>query len=258
MSNPSANRCPRPSPEPCASATKNTTIYSHSHISHDVQQAGQWLQQGQLLAYPTESVWGIGCDAFDRQAVERILTIKQRPVAKGMIVVTDSVDRITALLASLPEDRRAQVLASWSVPAVRARKSQQLPEASVWRQPAYSNTQTQPQAHTWLLPLFDKLGRQVALPVALPYWITGEHDCVAVRVISHPLVQRLCQQLLSAHNPYGFLVSTSCNPAGEPPAQTLLQAQHYFGEDICYLQGDTLGFSLPSQIRDALTGEQLR
>ena len=60
-------------------------------VTDSVVQAAHWLNQGQLLAYPTESVWGIGCDPFDKSAVQQLLTIKQRPQDKGMIVVTDSV-----------------------------------------------------------------------------------------------------------------------------------------------------------------------
>ncbi len=48
-------------------------------ITDSVVQAAKWLKEGQLLAYPTESVWGIGCDAYDEVAVQRILDIKQRP-----------------------------------------------------------------------------------------------------------------------------------------------------------------------------------
>lgn len=42
----------------------------------------QFLQAGNLLAYPTEAVWGIGCDPFNETAVKQILAIKQRPIEK--------------------------------------------------------------------------------------------------------------------------------------------------------------------------------
>jgi len=84
-------------------------------ITDSTIQAAKWLKDGQLLAYPTESVWGIGCDPYDQVAVQRILDIKQRPQAKGMIVVTDSVSRLAPLLASLNDTQRQQVLDSWQV-----------------------------------------------------------------------------------------------------------------------------------------------
>lgn len=208
---------------------------SKALITDSVIEAAHWLQQGQLLAYPTESVWGIGCDPFNQQAVEQLLAIKQRPLEKGMIVVTDSVSRLKMLLNSLNEDQRQQVLVSW-------------------RNDTDSDVDSQ-QAHTWLLPLSENL------PVSIPAWITGSHHSVAVRVIDHPLVQQLCRQVVSVHNPYGFVVSTSCNPSGQPPALTLSQAQAYFSdsnEQVGYLKGETLGYQLPSQISDARTGQVIR
>ncbi len=203
-------------------------------ITHSVAKAAQWLNAGKLLAYPTESVWGIGCDPFDKSAVQQLLDIKQRPISKGMIVVTDKVQRIEPLLALLSDEQRQTVLDSWSQCHQR-------------------------QAFTWLLPLGDPL----ELTVPIPSWITGVHQSVAVRVIAHPLIQQLCACLVSAANPYGFLVSTSCNPSEQPPAISLTQAQAYFvnndlAAQVGYLQGDTLGYILPSQIHDALTGTIIR
>lgn len=207
-------------------------------ITDSTIQAATWLKKGQLLAYPTESVWGIGCDPFNKQAVMRLLDIKQRPIEKGMIVVTDSPSRITALLEGLSIDQRQRVLDSWQTDSINA---------------------TAKQAHTWLLPIPKNL------PITIPSWITGAHDSVAVRVIDNPLVKRLCAQMVSVSNPYGFVVSTSCNPSGKPPALSLIEAQSYFLGDnvnsyecVGYLKGETLGYQLPSQIGDALTGQVIR
>ncbi len=209
---------------------------SYQFLTTDsITQAVQWLSTGKLLAYPTESVWGIGCDAFNEEAVQQLLSIKQRPINKGMIVVTDSAARIAPLLEDLSAAQRQTILDSWHISP---------------------NTVAQ-QAHTWLLPL----SQQITIPI--PSWISGAHNSVAVRVIAHPLVQQLCAQVVSAGNPYGFIVSTSCNPSGQPPALSLQQAQGYFehsefSEQVTYLQGDTLGYELPSQIHDALTGQVIR
>ena len=206
--------------------------------TNSVIQAASWLREGRLLAYPTESVWGIGCDPFNQQAVMQLLTIKQRPIEKGMIVVTDSPSRISALLESLTVLERQTVLNSWQADSINA---------------------TTKQAHTWLLPISQNL------PIAIPSWITGAHNSIAVRVIDHPLVKQLCAQMVSVSNPYGFIVSTSCNPSGQSPALSLSEAQNYFSndstylnQDIGYLQGETLGYQLPSQIGDALTGQIIR
>ncbi|WP_201504466.1 L-threonylcarbamoyladenylate synthase [Psychrobacter aestuarii] len=204
-------------------------------VIHEVSTAATWLRAGHLLAYPTESVWGIGCDPFNEDAVETVLAIKARPKAKGMILVTDDIERIAPLLAGLTPEQRASISSSW--------------------QPQQGAAQR--QANTWLLPITD------TLPVGIPAWVTGAHDSVAVRVTDHPLVKSLCAALVSEHNPYGFLVSTSCNPATLPPAKTLAEARAYFAHSdyapqVRYLQGDTLGYELPSQIRDAVTGAVIR
>ena len=75
---------------------KNSTPRINLFTTDTVKQAAEWLQAGKLLAYPTESVWGIGCDPFNELAVQQLLAIKQRPIDKGMIVVTDRAVRIEA------------------------------------------------------------------------------------------------------------------------------------------------------------------
>lgn len=204
---------------------------SHPLITGSVAQAAMWLQDGQLLAYPTESVWGIGCDPFNQQAVMQLLAIKQRPVEKGMIVITDSPSQLTALLENLTAVERKTVLDSWQADSINA---------------------TAKQAHTWLLPIPQNL------PITIPSWITGSHDSVAVRVIAHPLIQQLCAQVVSASNPYGFIISTSCNPSGQSSAATFTDAYRYFAESIAYLKGETLGYTSASQIHDASTGLIIR
>lgn len=236
--------------------------FNTQNITTEAEQAAQWLQQGKLLAYPTESVWGIGCDAYNQKAVNQILRIKNRPAAKGMIVVTDSIERIRPLINLLPTQRQQQVIDSWSSQS----KAPQSKSAQSNKSDAAKDTK---QAHTWLLPLPksepDSGSQSKPEPMVLtpqdpviPYWITGKHDSIAVRVISHPLIAQLCQKMVSDSNPYGLIVSTSCNPSGQAPAVTFEQAYAYFKQDIGYLQGDTLGYTLPSQIREGLTGDIIR
>ena len=56
-----------------------------------LRQAVLTLEAGGVIAYPTEAVWGLGCDPFDRAAVLRLLDIKQRPMHKGLIVIAADV-----------------------------------------------------------------------------------------------------------------------------------------------------------------------
>ena len=73
----------------------------------------QFLQAGNLLAYPTEAVWGIGCDPFNETAVKQILAIKQRPIEKGMIVITGDIAHIQPFLQPLPQQVVNTIAASW-------------------------------------------------------------------------------------------------------------------------------------------------
>lgn len=110
------------------------------------------LQGGGVIAYPTEAVFGLGCDPANAASCQRIIDLKGRDGAKGMIVITDTLERIAQWLAPLPADRHAQIMASW------------------------------PGPHTWLWP---------ALP-ACPAWLRGEHATLAVRVTAHAGTRALC------------------------------------------------------------------
>jgi L-threonylcarbamoyladenylate synthase len=51
-----------------------------------IKQACEDLRQGKVIAYPTEAVWGLGCEPFQQAAVEKNLAIKKRPVEKGQLL----------------------------------------------------------------------------------------------------------------------------------------------------------------------------
>ncbi|ODU52330.1 MAG: tRNA threonylcarbamoyladenosine biosynthesis protein RimN [Lysobacteraceae bacterium SCN 69-48] len=112
------------------------------------------LHRGGLIAYPTEGVWGLGCDPHDEAAVMRLLALKQRDVAKGLILIASSEAQLAPFIdtASLGGSQLAEVRASW------------------------------PGPNTWIMPASKDA----------PSWITGAHDGIAVRVTAHPLVRALC------------------------------------------------------------------
>jgi len=58
----------------------------------DLLRAVDVLQQGGVILYPTDTIWGIGCDATSTQAVERVYRIKKRPVSKSMLILVSSVE----------------------------------------------------------------------------------------------------------------------------------------------------------------------
>jgi len=118
-----------------------------------ISQAAARLLAGEVLAYPTEAVWGLGCDPENEDATLRLLAIKERPVDKGLILIAGSLEQVAHLLASLTDHQRQAVEATWPGPT------------------------------TWLIPDSDSL---------VPSWIKGEHHSVAIRVTAHPLASQLC------------------------------------------------------------------
>ncbi|MFP4263472.1 MAG: L-threonylcarbamoyladenylate synthase [Halomonas sp.] len=119
-----------------------------SQIAH----AAAALRRGGVIAYPTEAVWGLGCDPDDDSALTRLLRLKRRDPAKGVILVAGRIEQFAAWLEGLPLELHAPLAASW------------------------------PGPNTWLVP---DNGRSHGL-------VRGCHEKVALRVSAHPLVAALC------------------------------------------------------------------
>jgi len=113
------------------------------------------LKQQQVIAYPTEAVFGVGCDPDSEVAVNRLLTLKQRPVEKGLILIAASFEQLKPYIddTALHEEQRETVFSCWPGPV------------------------------TFVFP---------AKP-STPRWLTGKFDSLAVRVTDHPLVVQLCE-----------------------------------------------------------------
>ena len=69
----------------------------------DLYQALDTLKSGGIILYPTDTVWGIGCDATNPQAVSRIYQLKRRSDSKSMIVLVDQPGRIPSYVDEVPE-----------------------------------------------------------------------------------------------------------------------------------------------------------
>lgn len=78
-------------------------------LSVKIKRAAARLHMGAVIAYPTEGLWGLGCDPSNRFAVNRILALKSRPVSKGMILVADSVERLSPFFRYLPDENDLRV-----------------------------------------------------------------------------------------------------------------------------------------------------
>ena len=72
-------------------------------IAEDIRTAVQTLRQGGLILYPTDTIWGIGCDASNEEAVRRIFQLKQREDSKAMICLVDSANRMQRYLRQVPD-----------------------------------------------------------------------------------------------------------------------------------------------------------
>ena len=116
------------------------------------------LRRGGLIAYPTESCYGLGCDPLNRRAVQRILELKQRPQRKGLILIASRYHQVARYLLPLDAEGQAKLRAAGA------------------------------QAVTYLLP---------AKP-SCPRWLCGEHDTLAVRLTAHPFARQLCRSAGSA------------------------------------------------------------
>ena len=164
-----------------------------------LEQAARMLRAGGIVAYPTEGVFGLGCDPFNRKAVTRLLRLKHRPVEKGLILIAAGIKDL------LP------VIAPPVTPTMMAAFNQ-------W-----------PAARTVLFPAAD----------GLPEWIRGAHDTVALRVPAHPLACELCRcfggpLVSTSANPPGLPAAvkgeTVCHYFGDKidaiiPGQVLMPGQ---------------------------------
>ena len=71
-------------------------------FQNDIEKSLKALKQGGVILYPTDTVWGIGCDATNASAVERIYTIKRRNEAKALLVLVDGFEMLTEYVGHLP------------------------------------------------------------------------------------------------------------------------------------------------------------
>ena len=82
-------------------------------MSDEIREATQWLREGGVICYPCEGVWGFGCDPFDETAVSRVLSIKQREQAKGLIVIAHNAEQFRPELDQLNAATRKIIASSW-------------------------------------------------------------------------------------------------------------------------------------------------
>lgn len=76
---------------------------NNEDFNKDIDRAVEVLRQGGIILYPTDTIWGIGCDATNAEAVSRIYALKKRQDAKSMISLVDSAATLERWVETLPE-----------------------------------------------------------------------------------------------------------------------------------------------------------
>ena len=71
-------------------------------IAEEVKKCVEVLRKGGVILYPTDTVWGIGCDASNADAVKRVFEIKRRCDSKAMLLLVDNADRIARYVGNVP------------------------------------------------------------------------------------------------------------------------------------------------------------
>lgn len=74
-----------------------------SDLHTEIKNALNILKQGGIILYPTDTIWGIGCDASNSSAIEKIYKLKNRPDQKSMILLVDNENRLDAYVEKIPE-----------------------------------------------------------------------------------------------------------------------------------------------------------
>ncbi|MFZ5523595.1 MAG: L-threonylcarbamoyladenylate synthase [Pseudomonadota bacterium] len=116
------------------------------------------LRRGGLIAYPTESCYGLGCDPDNRIAVQHLLKLKRRPQHKGLILVASHYHQVARYIQPLTHDEQARLQSDGA------------------------------QAVTYLMPAKS----------SCPRWLRGAHDTLAVRLTAYRQAAQLCRGLNSA------------------------------------------------------------
>ena len=146
----------------------------------DIARALETLQQGGIIVYPTDTVWGIGCDATNAEAVSRIYRLKQREDSKSMLVLLDAPGKLQGYVQEVPE-------IAWNLLETTTDDEEAAPQRPL----------------TIIYPGAKNLAEN----------LIAEDGSIGIRITSEPFSHALCQRLKRP------IVSTSANMSGQPAAR---------------------------------------
>jgi L-threonylcarbamoyladenylate synthase len=164
----------------------------------DIRNAVETMRKGGVILYPTDTVWGIGCDATNPEAVKRVYDIKQRDDSKALICLVDSDARLQRYIRNVP-DVAWQLLDSINC---SLDSSEQL---------------TKPT--TLILDGAINLAEN----------LIAEDGSIGIRITNEPFSKELCYRFQKA------IVSTSANISGEPAAQNYCDIDPRILEAVDYV-----------------------
>ena len=123
-------------------------------LRQQIKSACETVRSGGVVAYPTESCYGLGCHPKNYSAVKKILKLKHRSSNKGLILIAHDISQLSGYFDTLPVELLEKLSASW------------------------------PSRTTWLVPAARWM----------PTWIKGSSSKIAVRVPAHKLARELSKQ----------------------------------------------------------------
>lgn len=129
-----------------------------------IEEAAEVLRSGGLVAFPTETVYGLGADAFNAKAVQRIFEVKRRPPDNPLIVHVSSLDMLNRVASEVPPHVLKVLQISWPGPlTVILRRNPELPSVVSG---GLDTVAVRSPAHPVALKLIEVLGRPIAAPSA--------------------------------------------------------------------------------------------
>ena len=174
------------------------------------------MRRGGVILYPTDTVWGIGCDATNAEAVKRVYEIKQRDDSKALIRLVDSDARMQRYFRQVPD-------VAWQL-------IDSLKEVGDYKSPTtevgdYKSPTTDHKSPTTVKPTTLILDGAINLAENL----IAEDGSVGMRITSEPFSKELCYRFQKA------IVSTSANISGEPAAQNYCDIDPRIIEAVDYV-----------------------
>ena len=221
----------------------------------DLKKAVEVLHSGGVILYPTDTVWGLGCDATSAEAVARIYTIKRRADSKSMLVLTDSIAKVQAYTEELPAvafdllDASAPLSDS---PAPLSDRSASLTDSSTSLTDRCTQRMVCERSRT-------VEGRPLTIiyPKArnLATNLTAEDGSIGIRITNEVFSKALCEAFRKP------IVSTSANISGEPAPQCFAEISEEIRQAADYtvhFRQDDRTKAAPSSIIRIGTGGEVK